>query len=205
VRYTAIAVLLAGVTLAAASTKFKSTWKAPGLEPVSFAGKKVVALVISDDDSLRVSSEEGLASELTDRGLNGVPSYRIIPKEEVKDPDKARGWFERAQAEGVVAMRLVDARKVQTYTPATWTGRYYGSLWGYYGYGWGSGMYIPPRVDEDALVTIETLIFSVPQNKLLWAAVSETKNPKSARQLLADLVKTTAKELQKQGLASKPK
>jgi hypothetical protein len=205
VRYTAIAVLLAGVTLAAASTKFKSTWKAPGLEPVSFAGKKVVALVISDDDSLRVSSEEGLASELTDRGLNGVPSYRIIPKEEVKDPDKARGWFERAQAEGVVAMRLVDARKVQTYTPATWTGPYYGSLWGYYGYGWGSGMYIPPRVDDDALVTIETLIFSVPQNKLLWAAVSETKNPKSARQLLADLVKTTAKELQKQGLASKPK
>jgi len=205
VRYTAIAVLLAGVTLAAASTKFKSTWKAPGLEPVSFAGKRVVALVISDDDSLRVSSEEGLASELTDRGLNGVPSYRIIPKEEVKDPDKARGWFERAQAEGVVAMRLVDARKVQTYTPATWTGPYYGSLWGYYGYGWGSGMYIPPRVDEDALVTIETLIFSVPQNKLLWAAVSETKNPKSARQLLADLVKTTAKELQKQGLASKPK
>jgi len=205
VRYTAIAVLLAGVTLAAASTKFKSTWKAPGLEPVSFAGKRVVALVISDDDSLRVSSEEGLASELTDRGLNGVPSYRIIPKEEVKDPEKARGWFERAQAEGVVAMRLVDARKVQTYTPATWTGPYYGSLWGYYGYGWGSGMYIPPRVDEDALVTIETLIFSVPQNKLLWAAVSETKNPKSARQLLADLVKTTAKELQKQGLASKPK
>ena len=204
-RYTAIAVLLAGVTLAAASTKFKSTWKAPGLEPVSFAGKRVVALVISDDDSLRVSSEEGLASELTDRGLNGVPSYRIIPKEEVKDPDKARGWFERAQAEGVVAMRLVDARKVQTYTPATWTGPYYGSLWGYYGYGWGSGMYIPPRVDDDALVTIETLIFSVPQNKLLWAAVSETKNPKSARQLLADLVKTTAKELQKQGLASKPK
>ena len=63
-------------------------------------------------------------------------------------------------------------------------------------------MYIPPRVDEDALVTIETLIFSVPQNKLLWAAVSETKNPKSARQLLADLVKVTAKELQKQGLAT---
>ena len=54
-------------------------------------------------------------------------------------------------------------------------------------------------------MTIETLIFSVPQNKLLWAAVTESKNPKNARQLLADLVKTTAKELQKQGLAQKPK
>ena len=200
-----VAMMLAVLTLSAASTKFKSTWKAPGLEPVSWAGKKVVALVISDDDSLRVSGEEGLSSELAARGLIGVPSYRIIPKPEVKDPEKARGWFERANAEGVVAMRLVDARKVQTYTPGTWTGPYYGSLWGYYGYGWGTGMYIPPRVDEDALVTIETLIFSVPKNTLLWAGVSESKNPKNARQLLADLVKTTVKELQKQGLARKPK
>ena len=199
------AAVLAVAVVSAADTKFKSTWKAPGLEPMSFAGKKVVALVISDDDSLRVSAEEGLSSELSGRGLIGVPSYRIIPKPEVKDPEKARGWFERAQAEGVVAMRLVDARKVQTYTPATWTGPYYGSLWGYYGYGWGTGMYIPARVDEDALITIETLIFSVPQNKLLWAAVSESKNPKNAKQLLADLVKTTVKELQKQGLAQKPK
>ena len=64
-------------------------------------------------------------------------------------------------------------------------------------------MYIPPRVDVDALVTIETLIFSVPQNKLLWPPSGE-QEPKSARQLLADLVKTTAKELQKQGW-QKPK
>ena len=201
-RYTAIAVLLAGVTLAAASTKFKSTWKAPGLEPVSFAGKKVVALVISDDDSLRVSSEEGLASELTDRGLNGVPSYRIIPKEEVKDPDKARGWFERAQAEGVVAMRLVDARKVQTYTPATWTGPYYGSLWGYYGYGWGSvtsGGYIT----NTTVLTVETLIFSIAKDRLIWAGVSETEDPKNAQRVVADLVKSAAKELKKQGLTTK--
>src|SRR4026208_743353 len=84
-----IAAVLVVATVTAASTKFKSAWKAPGLEPVSWAGKKVVALVISDDDSLRVSSEEGLSSELTGRGLVGVPSYRIIPKPEVQDPEKA--------------------------------------------------------------------------------------------------------------------
>ena len=26
---------------------------------------------------------------------------------------------------------------------------------------------------------VETLIFSVPRNQLMWAAVSETKNPKT--------------------------
>jgi hypothetical protein len=96
-------------------------------------------------------------------------------------------------------MRLVDAKTVRTYTPDTWTTTPYGTLWGYYGYGW-SSMYVPGRVDTDTVVSIETLIFSVPRNQLLWAGVSESRNPKDARRLIADLVKTIAKELQKQGL-----
>ena len=195
-------VLVAAVTttVIAADTKFKSTWKAPASgAPVSFAGKKVIALVISDDDSLRVSGEEALAGQLTERGLVGAPAYRLIPKEEVKDVEKAKPWFERAGAEGVVAMRLVDARQERTYTPDYWTSPYYGSLWGYYGYGWGS-MYVPGHVDVDAIVSVETLIFSVPQNRLLWAGVSESRNPKDARRLIADLVTATVKELRKQGL-----
>ena len=194
-----LAIVGAATAVVAADTKFTSTWKAPAGAPVTFAGKKVVSLVISDDDSLRVSSEEALASELTARGLVGTPAYRMIPREEIRNVDSARGWFERAGAEGVVAMRLVDAKKERTYTPDTWVSAPYGTLWGYYGYGW-SSMYIPGRVDVDTVVSIETLIFSVPRNQLLWAGVSESRNPKDARRLIADLVKTIAKELQKQGL-----
>jgi hypothetical protein len=193
------AIVGAATAVVAADTKFTSTWKAPAGAPVTFAGKKVVALVISDDDSLRVSSEEALASELNARGLVGTPAYRVIPREEIRNPESARAWFDRASAEGVVAMRLVDAKTVRTYTPDTWTTTPYGTLWGYYGYGW-SSMYVPGRVDTDTVVSIETLIFSVPRNQLLWAGVSESRNPKDARRLIADLVKTIAKELQKQGL-----
>ena len=62
-------------------------------------------------------------------------------------------------------------------------------------------VYIPGRIDSDTVVTVETLIFSVPRNALLWAAVSETKNPKSLQKFLEDLVKESVKELHKQGLA----
>jgi hypothetical protein len=202
VSVTLLGVVVAVATIAAADVKFKSTWKGPAGAPVSFAGKKVVALVISDDDSLRVASEEALAGELNARGLVGTPAYRIIPKEEVKNADKAKGWFERAKAEGVVALRLVDARVERTYTPDMWITPSYGTLWGYYGYGWGT-MYIPGGVDEDTVVSVETLIFSVPQNRLLWGGVSESRNAKNGRQLISDLVKETVKELQKQGLARK--
>ena len=124
----ACAVAATAVTLTAADVKFTSTWKAPEGQPPSFRGKKVIALVISDDVNLRVSSEEALAHELTSRGVVGTPAYRLIPKEELTNPDKARGWFERAGAEGAVAMRLVDAKKVQSYTPATFTSTPYGTL-----------------------------------------------------------------------------
>ena len=50
-------------------------------------------------------------------------------------------------------------------------------------------------------MVVETLIFSVPRDQLLWAAVSETKNPASVQRFVEDLVKESVKELQKAGLA----
>lgn len=184
----------------AAAPRFTSVWKTPVAREVTFAGKKVAALVITNDDSLRVSGEEALARELTARGMLGVATYRIAPKEELSDPEKAKGWFERGNVDGVVAMRPVSSEKRTSYTPGTWTSPYYGSLWSYYGYGWGS-VYVPGRIDRDTVVTVETLIFSVPRNALLWAGVSETRNPKDLATFVADLVKESVKELHKVGLA----
>jgi hypothetical protein len=193
-------VLLAAAAVASAGPKFLSTWKAPGASEISFAGKKVAAVVISPDESLRMSGEEAMVRELTARGMQGVAAYRIVPREELQSADKAKGWFERAGVEGVVALRPVSAEKERTYTsPTIWASPYYGTLWGYYGYGWGA-MYVPGSSHEDTVIVVETLIYSVPRNALLWAAASETKNPKTLQKFVADLAKETSKELKKQGL-----
>src|SRR5262245_8410739 len=102
-----LAASMAVVTIAAAP-KFTSVWKSPEAGDVKFAGKKVAALVITNDDSLRVSGEEALTRELSARGMQGVATYRIAPKEELSVPEKAKGWFERANVEGVVAIRPVS-------------------------------------------------------------------------------------------------
>ena len=168
------AVLMAG-------PKFVSTWKAPDASGVSFAGKKVAALIISDDINLRMSGEEALVRELAAVGVPaGVASYRIVPREELRDADKAKGWYERAGVEGVVAMRLVKSDTRQTWSPSMWNTANYGTLWGYYGYGWTAVYEVgPPRTDT--VVVIENLIFSVPLNKLLWAGVTETHQPEGCR------------------------
>src|SRR5262245_32587826 len=120
-----------GLSLAA-KTKFQSVWKSPEAATLSFAGAKVAALVMDQDDSLRVAGEEALVRELNARGIQGVASYRIMPKELVKDPDQAKVWYEKSGVQGVVALRVVDDDKRTTYVPSTWTNTYYTSLWGYY-------------------------------------------------------------------------
>jgi hypothetical protein len=200
-----VLVVLAVATVAVVqAARFTSVWKAPDISTIGFAGKKVAALVITKDDGLRQSAEEALVRQLEEIGVQGEASYRLAPSEVLKDKDKAKAWFEKVGVEGVVAMRLVSADKVTTYSPATFTTGYYGSLWGYYGYSWGVA-WSPGYSSEDTKVIVETLIFSVPKDKLLWAGVSETTNPKNTDIFMKDLVTKAVKEMKKQGLTAPPK
>ena len=50
-------------------------------------------------------------------------------------------------------------------------------------------------------MVVETTVFSLPRNQLMWAAVSETRNPRDLRGFVEELVKQSVEEMQKQGLA----
>ncbi len=194
---TALVVVLSLSVALIAAPRFTSTWMAPEAKGTSFAGRKVAALVISQDENLRMSSEEALVRELATVGVkDAVAAYRLVPKEELQDAVKAKPWFERAGVEGVVALRLVRAETEQNYPATYWAAPAYSSFWGYYGYGWGVS-YEFGSMREDTTLVIENLVFSVSKDKLLWAAVSETTNPKNAGTLIKDLVKETMKEMRK--------
>ena len=193
-----------GVGLAAASSTLTSTWKAPGEGPLDYTGKKVVALVITADDSLRMSAEEALVREISARGPQGVAAYRLIPREEMTDKDKAKGWFDRSGAAGVVALRLVGQDKERVYSAVVWSGGSYGNFYDYYGSSWATVTPIGTGHIETTL-TVETLFYRVSDAKLLWAGVSQTTNPKDVGSFMKDLTKVVVKELEKQGLARKRK
>jgi hypothetical protein len=193
------AAVLAAVDAIAARPAFTSSWKAPDAPAVSFAGKKVAALVISSDQNLRMSSEEQLVRELTRRGIEGIATYRMVPAEETTSADRARPWFERAGVDGVVALRPISAETEITYSPAVWTTTSYTTLWGYYGYGW-TGVYDPGGTRKDTRVIVETLVYSLPLDRLLWAGVSTTTNPKEAQAFITELVAAAVAEMKKQRL-----
>jgi hypothetical protein len=188
----------------AARPKFVDTYKAPGAETVGYAGKKVVGLIISDDMPLRMSTEEALARELNANGVNGMAAYRVIPLPETRDAERARDWFQKTGVAGVVVMRLVDVAKETTPTAVVWSsGAYYSSLWSYYPYAWTTSAVAIGPGRTDTTYVVETLVFDVGSNKLLWAGTSQSTNPDDAQKLVKDLVNEAAYRMKKDGLMRK--
>ena len=192
-------ILAAAANVVIAGPKFLSVWKSPDVQRLNFAGKKVAALVITGDQSLQMSGEEALTRELNARGVTGVATYRMIPREELKSVDKAKGWFERAGVQGVVAIRPVSRDIERSYSPVVWSSGYYQSFWGYYGTGW-TTVEFSPSTRQTTTIVVETLVYSVTPDHLIWAAASETKNPDTLQDFVKDLVNATVGEMKKMKL-----
>ncbi len=202
-----LALLLAGC----ATTTFTSIWKAPDAKPLQFqAGDKVVAMVIAKSTSLRRSGEANLADELDKRGLKGVPAYTLLSDDEIKDEAKAKAAIEASGAVAAIVLRPQGQEQKVTSTPPTYYGSsyygspYYGGFWGggYYGHGW-SGVYDPGTIRTDTYVSIETVIYDLRQNKLVWAGQTKTMNPSDVESFVGELADAVSRELRASGMVAK--
>jgi hypothetical protein len=208
-RFSIGAAILASATLSAcATTSFVSTWKAPDAAPLQVSGSKVAAVVMLRNEAARRAAEDALAREISARGAQGVPMYTIQPDARPDNEQAVRAAVDGAGVAGAVVMRPVGREKEVVATPSVYAGPRYGGYWGgYYGYGWGSPWAYGPvaggEIRTDTIVSIETLVYSLKQNKLVWAGQSRTTNPTGVDQLIKETSTAVAQELQKQGLIPK--
>jgi hypothetical protein len=205
-RFSTCGTILASVMLSAcATTSFVSTWKAPDAKALQLSGAKVAAVVMIQNEAARRAAEDALAREITAHGAQGVAMYTIQPEARPNNEQAVRAAVEGAGVAGAVVMRPVGKEKEVVATPVAYGGPMYGGYWGgYYGYGWGSPYaYGGTEIRTDTIVSIETLVYSLRQNKLVWAGQSKTTNPTGVDQLVKETSTAVALELQKQGLIPK--
>jgi hypothetical protein len=186
-----------------AGTKFTTTWKAPGAGGYTMRGQKVAVVAVTEDQALRMSVEEALGRALTEQGVTGVASYRVIPIEELRDKEKAAAWFARTGVKAVVAVKLLDVTKSRSYSPVVWTTySYYGSFYDYYAWGWANPT--SWNVNENTTVALEVLLFGVQPEGLVWAGTCETTDPPKTTDAFAkQVVEQAVKQMRKQGLLDK--
>jgi hypothetical protein len=204
-----MAALIAAGALAVSacgSTTFNTTWKAPDAKPIQVEpGDKILAMVISQNEATRRGAEAALAAELSRNGAEGIPANQVIPDDAVQDQNKAKPYIEKSGAKYAVVMRATGREKEVSSTPTM--GGYYGPGWGgyggfyggFYGYGWG-GAYGGSQIRTDTIVFVETLVYDLANDEMVWAGQSETMNPSKAESMIKELVDEAAKEMRKQGV-----
>lgn len=195
-----IAVLLAALTASCTSaTTFRSTWRAPDAAPVDYAGKKVAALFFSSEESTRRAAEDALAREITARGAEGVAAYTLLSLDDLKDKEGALAKLQQAGCAGAVAMRITGEKQQLSADPGMYSSARYSSFSGYSHWGWGT-VYEPGYLRTDTIVSAETLVYSLTQNKLLWGGKSESFNPARTEEFVVELAEAAADEMKKEGL-----
>jgi hypothetical protein len=92
-------------------------------------------------------------------------------------------------------MRLANVDKSTSYVPGTTYGGWYG--------GWHGGWYgTPGYYQEDKTFYVETNLYSIDQQKLLWSGTTSSLNPSKLDQTLDDIIATVKAQMQKEGLVA---
>ncbi len=198
---TAALILLPLTVFAAGSIKFKTTWKNPAAAPIGQA-EKIAIFVVNPDLSMRTGPEETLAREIRKGGRDCVAGYTFLPVELNDDHKRAKEFLKQAGITRAILIRLLSDEERETYVPGTawYTSAYYPTFSGYWVHGW-STFYSPGYMRSDRVVSMETVVYSIETDELLWAGLSETKNPKNdIRKLVHQFVKEAVKKMRKDGL-----
>jgi hypothetical protein len=188
---------LASLFLAGAcsrATHLAATWHDPAASSQQF--NRLVTVFVSNDESTRRSIEERLASKVP----HGTPSYRALPSLEGIDAATVRAKLRDAGYDGALIMRVIDVSERTTYV----SGQYWGPSYGFGAY-WNSAWaypYDPAYVVTDRVVTVETEIYALGDDRLAFAARSETLNKSSFNSLIDSIMRHIDEQLRHDGLVA---
>jgi len=188
----AAVVLLAGC---GPSTQLQNVWTPPDVQPVDF--RKVLAVAVTSEPSIRRSMEDAMVALIT--RAPATQSYLVLSEAEYNNQDAAKQKVLAEGFDGAIIMRVVRMDSQQSYMPGTPMPAPYYSPWGYWGYSY-SYAYSPGYMVTDEYVTIETNLYSLKDDKLLYSAQSESLNPDNINDLVGSVAEATVAEMHSRGL-----
>ena len=188
-----VAIILASCS---PSTQIVKSWSEPNTTVSNDSSHKTLVVAMVKDEAARRVIEDNLVKRL--KG-HGVASYTIIAPEVLGKASEE--YLTQKLKEGnytnVLMMRFADIEKETSYVQGSTTA-YYGGYGRYYGYG--AGMYSSPGYyTTDKNYFIETTLYSVNPDKLLWTGTTKTVNPSNVDKTVNDIAAVVADKMMKDG------
>jgi len=178
------------------STKIVKTWMEPGASVSQSPSNKTLVISMVKDETSRRVIEDQLVKRLEGKG---VASYTIVTTDLLKTANEAtlKQKLTDGQFTHVLLMRLADVEKETSYVPGTTTG-FYGGYGRYYGYG--AGMYSSPGYyTTDKNYFVETTVYTVNPDKLVWTGTTKTVNPSKIEKTVNEIADIVSDKMKKEG------
>lgn len=164
--------------------------------------ERVLVIGISDSDLGRRSFEDGFVASLARRGVEATPSYELIPDRQQVSRDVVRDAIRGRGFDGVLVTRLLEVDEESRYVPPQTyvTPSYYGrGLYGYMGHGW-DVVHQPGYAITTTIVRLETHLYDARSAELVWAAHSDTFEPRSKSDAVESVTAVLAERLAADGM-----
>ncbi len=181
------------------ATKLEKSWLDPSVTPATIKPfNKVLVVAKLKDESSRRIAEDNVVQQIKAPTV-GVPSYKVVSPNESEPQLSAK--LKEDGFDGVIIMQLKEVEKSTTYTPGTvyaggWYRGYRGGYWGV--------QTTPGHYSEDMTYLIETSIFSLIDNKLIWAGTTSSLNPSKVEKTIDEVMAAIRADLAAKGLISQP-
>ena len=181
---------------ACATTTFQSTWKAPEVEPPEPQGREGGGAGHQHGQRLppprrgRARPADHRPGRGGGRGLHPGLRRRDPGRREVPGPDgegRCRGRRLHAGREQRAADHLDPEHLLGRPPHSAFWGRPGWGRPGYWGWGWSSSFASVPMIQTDTVVSLETLIFDLGRDKLVWVATSRTTNPSNVPSFIREV------------------
>ncbi len=187
---------------ACSSTHITSSWSEPDKTVAVDKLSKVLVVAMFKDETSRHKAEDQMAGYLSGKG---IVSYNYLDSKFNKNNEDAlREKIKRDGFDGAVTMRLVDVDKEKIYNPGNtaFYPSYYRSFYGYY-YRSGSYYSTPGYYTTSKTYTIETNVYSIKEDKIIWSALTETTDPNGVKKMTDEVASVVFKQMVKEGFIAK--
>ena len=192
------ALALAAALAGCGNTKITDSWKDASIEPKP-AGKIVVVGLI-DDSVTRSVFEDTFAKVLRDRGNDATAAHTFTNAGPNTNPDSLVAKLRTAGYQVALTARSLGEEMIETQTLGSaysMPQSYY--QWGtYYSMSYGAVM-STSYYERSEKVIIESNLFDLSSERLLWAARSKTKKTGKVREGVNDYTRALIPELAKSG------
>lgn len=190
---------------ACASTKVTAVWRDD-----TYAGmpREALVILVTGQPVLRRVFEDEFVQQLKARRVEAVPGYSLLPLDRKLDKEEIAAATEKMKADTLFVTRLVDKKSYETYYP----GSVYATHAGPGGYGWrdnyarGYTSYqaTPGYVVQQTVLYIETQLYDVKTENLIWSVMTETQAESSVESEVKTFVKVIMKNLTEKRLVAPP-